>query len=101
MIEHRWDIVVDSEDVTVEWDSVTKSLTAPIVVSLIVDRMVDDEEVVYVTPVGPRLVADLDDPLAAWATISEGIFRSGYELVGGSPAPIEPEMELESNPANE
>lgn len=101
MIEYRWDIVVNGEDEVVEWDSVTKSLTAPTVVWLIAYRLVDDEETVYVTPVGPRMKADLDDHLAAWATISEAIYLSGYELVGGTPAPIEPEMELESNPTSE
>jgi len=101
MIEYRWDIVVDSEDVVVEWDSVSGLLVAPTVVSLIAHRLVDDEETVYVTPVGPRMTADLDDHLAAWATISEAIYLSGYELVGGTPAPIEPEMSLESNPTSE
>jgi len=101
MIVYRWDIIVNGRTEVVEWDSVTKSLTAPTVVSLIASRLVDDEETVYATPVGPRMKADLEDHLAAWATISEAIYLSGYELVGGTPAPIEPEMNMEGDPTLE
>lgn len=102
MIEHYWEIMVDGKEETVEWDSVSGLLIAPVTVSLIAEQLVEDEETVYVTPVGPRVTADLDEPTAAWATISYAIELSGYELVDGSDAPIEPEPELlEGNPANE
>lgn len=102
MIEHKWIVVVDGDEEECVWDSVSKLLLAPTVVSLRAHQLVDDEVVVYMTPVGPRMVADLDDPMAAWATVSYAIELSGYELVGGSPAPMEPEMELtESNPTSD
>lgn len=101
MIEYWWKVLVDGDEEMVEWDSESKSLIAPTIVSLIARDSVEDEKIVYLTPVGPRVVADLDKPLAAWATISDAIVQSGYELVDGSRAPIEPEMELDSNPTNE
>lgn len=61
---------------------------------MIANSLVENEEIVQMTPVGPRRVANLNEPWAAWATISEAIFRSGYELLDGSPAPVEPETEL-------
>jgi len=102
MIEHWWKVRKDGREEMIEWDSETKSLIAPTVVSLAAYDSVDSDAVVYVTPVGPRVLADLDESVAAWATVSDAIQRSGYELLDGSPAPMEPEPELaEDNPANE
>ena len=94
MTEYWWKVVVDNNAELVEWDSVSQMLIAPTVVSLLAQKLVDDEVVVAMTPVGPKMVANLDEPWAAWATISEAIIQSGYELIDGSPAPLEPEMEL-------
>ena len=94
MTEYWWKVVVDNNAELVEWDSVSQMLIAPTVVSFLAQKLVNDEVVVAMTPVGPKMVANLDKPWAAWATISEAIIRSGYELIDGSPAPLEPEMEL-------
>ena len=94
MIEHKWIVLVNGVEEECVWDSVSQILLAPTVVSFRAQKLVDDEVVVEMTPVGPRMVADLDEPMAAWATVSYAIYLSGYELVGGSPAPMEPETEL-------
>jgi hypothetical protein len=95
MIEYKWFVMVDGVEEEIVWDSVSQMLLAPPWISLMVEKL-------EVTPVGPRVLAGLEEHLSAWATISYAIELSGYELVDGSPAPITPESELVAgNPANE
>lgn len=102
MIEYKWFVMVDGVEEEIVWDSVSQMLLAPPWISLMVEKLVEDEEIVEITPVGPRVLAGLEEHLSAWATVSYAIELSGYELVDGSPAPITPESELVAgNPANE
>ena len=101
MIEHTWVVENEGQESEVVWDDVSLTLFGPAPITVRAHELVKAGEVVYVTPVGPRVVASLDEQLAAWATISQAIEDSGYELVGGSEAPMEPEMELEDNPSSD
>jgi len=101
VIEHTWVVEHWGQESEVVWDDVSLMLFGPALITVRAHELVKAGEVVYVTPVGPRVVASLDDELAAWATISQAIEDSGYELVGGSEPPMQPEMELEDNPTSE
>jgi hypothetical protein len=102
MIEYKWFVLVDGVEEEVVWDSVSQMLLAPPLISLTAEKLVESGEIVLVTPVGPRVQADLEEHLSAWATISYAIELCGYVLVDGSVAPITPESELVAgNPANE
>ena len=101
MTEYSWTLIVGGRQERVYWDSVSLLLEAPPSLSFIVNDLIEAKKVVYVTPVGPRVVASLDNELAAWATIAEAIDDSGYEVVNGSPCPIEPEAELLNNPTSD
>lgn len=101
MIEHTWVVEHGGQESEVVWDDVSLMLLGPAPITVRAHELVEAKEVVYVTPVGPRVVASLDDELAAWATISQAIEDSGYELIGGTEAPMQPEMELENNPTSD
>jgi len=99
--EYSWSLMVVGQVESVYWDSESLLLLAPPTVSFILNDMIENKRVVYVTPVGPRVLASLDDELAAWATIAEAIELSGYEVIIGSPCPIAPEAELLGNPSSD
>lgn len=101
MVEYEWVVKVDGTNEEVVWDSESKLLVAPLAVSLAANQIIEEEREVYVGPVGPTRIADLDEPLAAFGTILYAIEMSGYEIVEAPLAPIEPEPDLEEgNPAN-
>ena len=99
-MQYSWTLIVGGRQEKVYWDSVSLFLEAPPSLSFVVSGLIEEEQVLYLTPVGPRVVASLDDELAAWATIAEAIDLCGYEVVNGSPCPIAPEMNLLNNPTS-
>jgi hypothetical protein len=52
------------------------------------------------SPVGPKLLAGLDDELSAYGTILYAIELSGYEVHHSSPSPVDPESDLEDSQAS-
>lgn len=95
MTEYFWKIKNDDKTSLVEWDSVSKSLIAPALVSPKANNLVRAGEIVWLTPVGPKFMASLDDSLPAYATIVYAIEAAGLKIVDFSLCPIDPEQGLE------
>ena len=100
MIEYFWVIKKGDKTERVEWDSVSETLFAPPSVSMMADDLVADGEIVWLSAVGPKLKAGLDDDLSAYGTIEYAIELSGYEVVDCSPSPVDPEPDLEDGQAS-
>lgn len=100
MIEYFWVIKMGDKTERVEWDSVSESLIAPPSVLMMADDLIADGEMVSLSPVGPKLMAGLDDDLSAYGTIQYAIELSGYEVHHSSPSPVDPESDLEDSQAS-
>lgn len=100
MIEYFWVVVIGEKNHRIVWDSISKNLFAPITVSLTVQRLIEEKAIVWMTAVGPKFVASLEEHLSAYATIQEAIEINRLEIYISSPTPIEPESELEDNQAS-
>jgi hypothetical protein len=100
MIEYFWVIKKGDKTERVEWDSISESLIAPPSVSMMADDLVADGEIVSLSPVGPKLVAGLDDELSAYGTILYAIELSGFQVIDSSPSPVDPESDLEDSQAS-
>lgn len=94
-IKYFWEVKFDNEGKTekIEWDSITKTMLGPASIHVIVENLISDKTIVWLTPTGPKLEASLGDHLAAWGTIQEAIELSGYTFVDGSPCPVEIERD--------
>lgn len=100
MIEYFWVIKKDNKTERVEWDSISESLIAPPSVFMMADDLVADGEIVWLSPVGPKFKATLDDALPAYGTIQLAIELSGFKVVDCSPSPVDPEPDLEDSQAS-
>lgn len=100
MIEYFWVVRSGNGRSRVVWDSISQSLFAPIPLSLTVQKMVREKQVVWMTAVGPKFIASLEEHLSAYATIQEAIEINVLEVIDCSPSPIEPEPDLENSQAS-
>ena len=100
MIEYFWIIKQGDKTERVEWDSVSKSLFAPPSVSMMASDLVARKQIVWLSAVGPKFVATLDDALPAWGTIVYAIEVSGFRIVDCSTPPVDPEPDLEDSQAS-
>lgn len=100
MVEYFWVIKKGDKTERVEWDSISESLFAPPSVSMMANNLIADGEIVSLSPVGPKLMASLDDALSAYGTIQYAIELSGYEVHHSSPSPVDPESDLEDSQAS-
>lgn len=100
MIEYFWVIKKGDKTERVEWDSISETLFAPPSVSMMADDLVADGEIVWLSAVGPKFVASLDDALPAYGTIEYAIEMCGFKVVDCSPSPVDPESDLEDGQAS-